>query len=71
MTTETASAAGPLEYVRRRLEEIPGGERPRLAVNAGISLQTLYNILKGERDPKYSSVMALHKVLKEMEAVAQ
>lgn len=56
---------GPLEYVRRRLGEIPREERPRLAVNAGISLSTLYNILKSKRDVKYNNVMALKKAIDE------
>lgn len=69
MTTETIEA-GPLEYVQTQLKAMPGGQLPRLAVDVGVTLRTVYNIKNGKRDAKYSTVMALHKKLKEAEAAA-
>lgn len=66
----TTNEVDPLEHVRTLLNEIPKEERPRIAVNAGVSLSTLYNIKNGKRDVKYGNVMALLKVLKEAKAAA-
>lgn len=69
MTTETLEA-DPLEYVRQRLKDMPVADLTRVALAAETSTRTVYNIIKGERDAKYGTVMALHKVLKAEEAAA-
>lgn len=71
MNTETmAPDVDPLGYVRQRLREMAPSERPRLAVDVGTTQRTIYNIMDGERDAKYSTVMKLHKALKEIDAAA-
>lgn len=64
-----ATTDDPLAYVRQRLKEMPANQRPRLAVDVGTTQRTIYNIMNGVRDAKYSTVMKLHKALKEAEAL--
>jgi hypothetical protein len=69
MTIETVDA-DPLEFVRQRLKEMPASDQARIALAAATSSRTVYNIIKGERDAKYGTVMALHKAIKDADAAA-
>lgn len=67
MSTEPL-AGDPLLYVRQRLKDMPAGDLPKLAVQVATTQRTLYNMMKGERDAKYSTVMKVYKALKNAEA---
>lgn len=70
MSTEVVQV-DHLDYVRQRLRDMPKADRPRLAVDVGISQRTLYNIMEGKRDAKYSNVMKLHKAFKDLDSTAK
>lgn len=66
--TNEAIEQDPLAYVRQRLQDMQPAQLARIAVAATLTERTLYNVIKGERDVKYGTVMKVHKALKDVEA---
>lgn len=67
MTTDTLEQ-DPLDYVRQRLQAMNTEQQTRLALDTKITPRTIYNVIKGERDAKHSTVMKLYKALKDAAA---
>jgi DNA-binding phage protein len=71
-TTKPAPMPAPVDYlelVREKLNASPRSDFTRIAVDAGLSWRTIYAVLDTERDPRYSTVMALYRTLQKTPAV--
>lgn len=56
------------DSVRGALLATPTSEWLGIAVEAKMTLRTIYNVIDEKRDPRYGSVFKLYKVLKTREA---
>lgn len=62
---DAVPATDPLEYVRGQLAGLSTRQIMQIALDVGMTPQTVKTVQTGGRDPMYSTVKRLHTMLKE------